>query len=113
MSYKAHLLEEKKVQYDTGVFNHCYEELADFINSECENSNIYNEFGYVKDQWEIPINDFKKMITNIEENFEPEEYIIKDYTVEDCQIIFKHWLNLAEKNRENYTDPDYIYIEWF
>lgn len=113
MGYRAHLLKEKKVQYDIGVFNHHFEELADFISSEIGNSVIYNEYGNVNDQWEIPIDDFKKMITNLEKNFDPKEYIMGDYTAEDCLIIFKDWLNWTEGHRENYTHPDYIYIEWY
>lgn len=113
MSYKAHFLTEKKVKYDSGVFNHCREELANFISSESENSIIYEDNGMLKEQWEIPIDDFKKMLTNLEENFEPKEKVIRDYTAEDCLIIFTRWLKFVEGHRENYTYPDYINIEWF
>ena len=109
MGYRAHFLTEKKVQYDGGVFNlHC-EELANFISSECENAYISDD----KEQWEIPVDDFKKMLTNLEEKFEPTEEVVGDYTVEECLTIFKHWLNWTEEHRENYTYPYYIYIEWF
>lgn len=112
MGYRAHIRTKSIIEYDTGRFNHCIKELSAFIKQQCPNANTLDEWENPTDSWEIPIDEIENMIKNLNYDWEEDEIVFGDYTAEDLIDFFSDAIDY-NKVSENYSFPDFIYIDWF
>lgn len=112
MGYRLHYLTKRITKTEGGYFSHSFAEVAKIISDYCNDAVMYDENGYLLENWEIPRDDFEKMVKDISAEYEPNEILFDDctceYFVDVCKTILK---NTA--NRDDFTYPDWIYIEWF
>ena len=119
MGYRAHIYKKKIVEYGEGIFNHCSQDLADFLyelNNEGDISDypfcIEDENGYLKEDWEIEREWLEDAIKYIKENKNLKDIAFNDYTYGDVITNFEYWLDQSE-NKENFSDSNFVYLTWF
>lgn len=113
MGYTAHVRTESHIKYGTGYFNRCDIQLANFLSCECPSSNIYDDNGYPKSDWEIQTVELQELVDKMEHNWDDTEIIFEDHTAKDIRTILKQWLDTVQNNPNNYDYPDWVNIDWF
>lgn len=61
--------------------------------------------------WEIDKSQLKQVIKELITD-KSDEKIAGDYTARELANMFSSWLKLTD-NKENFSDSDYIYIDWY
>lgn len=119
MGYRVHINKKRIVEYGEGVFNHCSQDLADFLydlKNEMETDYdpfcIDDDFGGLKDEWEINREWFEDAVKYIKENKNLKNIAFNDYTYGDVVTNFEYWLDRSE-NKDNFTYPEWVYLTWF
>lgn len=119
MGYRAHVSKKRVVEYGEGVFNHCTQALSDFIYSlkdEMETDYspfcIDDEWGGIKEEWEIEREWLEKAIEYMKENKNLKDIAFNDYTYGDIITNFEYWLDQSN-NKENFSDSYFVYLTWF
>lgn len=119
MGYRAHVNKKRIVEYGEGVFNHCTQDLADFLydlKNEMETDYdpfcIDDEWGGLKYEWEIEKEWLEGAVVYIKDNKVLSDIAFGDYTYGDVATNFEYWLDQSE-NKDNFTYPDWIYLTWF
>lgn len=119
MGYRAHVNRKRIVEYGKGVFNHCSQDLANFLfDLKDKMETDYNpfclddEWGGLKDEWEIEREWLENAIKYIKENYNLKDNAFNDYTYGDVITNFEYWLDQS-KNKENFSDSDFVYLTWF
>ena len=117
MGFRAHVRTRSLIDYGMEGFNHLQYELAGFITEHCEDSYLYDDNDWCRNDWEINRDQFKEMVKYIEENYEDGEQVLparfgEGYTKENILYIFNAWLEQTE-DQYDFTYPGYIYIDWF
>lgn len=123
MGFRAYLNTERIIKYDDGLFNHCFQDLYDFIiriadEMEEENGTNWSYELYIKeeycdcpkDEWVISKVFLEETIKYLKKRYNPNDIVFDDYTYQDITDTFERWLNLT-KNNVNFRDN--IYINWF
>lgn len=114
MGYRANIRTKSIIEYGSGWFNHYKSELNKFLTEECpsfyDGSDEYSD--YPGESWEVWRNDVENMVENLKANCNPEEEIMGDYTAKELINIFESWLE-ETSNNDNFSHPNYIYIDWF
>ena len=108
MGYKLRQRTKSIIEYDKEKFNGLYEELSMFL-SELD-IKVYKNEDYWK-CWEIERSEVKKIVEYLG-NCEPDKVVLGDYTANDLKKVFENYLAVNEKE-ENFSYPDYIYLDWF
>lgn len=107
MRYKLHQRTKNIVEYtNETLFNHLYNDLFDFLR-ECDVSIYENG-----DNWEIQVSELEKAIEYLG-NCEQDKIVFDKLTAKELKETFEKWIETNEKNKDNFTYPDYIYLDWF
>ena len=120
MGYRAHVSRKRIVEYGEGIFNHCSQKLADFLyelKDEYDETDfnplcIDDEYGGVKDEWEIDREWLEGVVKYIKENKNLKDIAFSDYTYGDVVTNFEYWLDQSA-NKDNFTYPELVYLTWF
>ena len=108
MGYKLRQRTKSIIEYDKEKFNGLYEELSMFL-SELDIKVYKNEDNW--NCWEIERSEVEKVVEYLG-NCEPDKVVLGDYTAKDLKKVFENYLAVND-NEENFSDPEYIYLEWF
>jgi hypothetical protein len=126
MGYRAHVNSKRILGYCEGVFNNCSQDLADFqydLQNEMNETEkeeylfdypfcIDNEFGDLRETWEIEREWLESAVKYIKENKDPEDETFYGYTYKNIIGIFQYWLD-ESKEKDNFSDPSFVYLTWF
>ena len=125
MGYRAHVNKKHIVEYGEGIFNHCSQALADFLydlkiemNETKKEEYLFDypfyiddEYNGMREDWEIEKEWLEKAIKFIKTK--PQNDVAFDsYTYKEVITNFQYWLDETE-NKENFSNPDYVYVSWF
>lgn len=103
---KLHQRTKNIVEYSNEtLFNHLYSDLLDFFK-DCGVSIYENG-----DSWEIQVSELEKAIEYLG-NCEQDKIVFDNWTVKELKETFEKWIKVNE-NEDNFTYPDYIYLDWF
>lgn len=107
MGYRAHICKKKVVEYDEmATFNWTKEELYGFLNEH--GADIIEE----EHSWEMEADSLADAKADILENCKEDEKIgTNGYTVKDVV----EWIDccLEINAGGEFSDVDYVYVEWF
>lgn len=121
MGYRAYVNKKRIVEYGEGVFNYCSQDLADFLyqlkDEMIEDFNycpfaIDDDFGGLKDEWEIEKEWLEGAIKYMKENKKPDDEAFSGYTYRNIIDNFEYWLD-ESKEKDNFSDSDFVYVNWF
>jgi len=119
MGYRAHVNRKKIVEYGEGIFNHCSQDLADFLYElKDEIETDYNpfclddEWGGLKDEWEIEREWLENAVKYIKENYNLKDIAFGDYAYGDIITNFEYWLDQT-CIEDDFSDPSFVYLTWF
>ena len=119
MGYRAHVNSKRIVKYGEGVFNHCSQDLSDFLydlKNEMETDYdpfcIDDEFGGLREDWEIEREWLEEAIEYMKEDKNSEDEAFNGYTYKNIIDNFQYWLD-ESKEKDNFTYPDFVYLTWF
>ena len=126
MGYRAHVNRKRIVEYGEGVFNHCSQDLADFLYDLKDKMNetekeeylfgypffIDDEFGGMREDWEIERKWLEEAVDYIRNNKNPDDEAFNEYTYRNIIDNFEYWLH-ESKEKDNFSDSDFVYINWF
>lgn len=106
MGNKLHQRTKNIVEYSNEtLFTNLNSDLFDFLK-ECD-VNVYGN----EDNWEIQVSELEKAIEYLG-NCEQDKIVFDKYTAKELKKTFEKWIKVNE-NKDNFTYPDYIYLDWF
>lgn len=125
MGYRAHINTKRIIEYKGGDFNHCPQELANFLYDLKDKMNetekeeylfdcpfyIWNDYELLED-WDIEREWLEKAIDYILNNKNLDDEAFNEYTYKNVIDIFEYWLQ-ESKEEDNFSNPDFVYISWF
>ena len=113
MGTKAHIRTESRITYEEVPFSNEMEYLADILDKYSCDNNLYDDSNCLKDQWEIPIENLKKTINGLQNDYEPDDIVFNDWTCQQLTDTFERWINLNKRNESNLDFPNVVQIDWF
>ena len=113
MGTKAHIRTTSRIKYEETPLSNEMEKLADILDKYSCYNNLYDNSGCLKDQWEIPIENLKKTINGLQNDYEPDDVVFNDWTCQQITDTFERWINLNKRNESNLDFPDVVQIDWF
>ena len=119
MGYRAHVNKKRIVEYGEGIFNHCTHALSDFIYSLKDEMKtdyvpfcIDDEWGGIKEDWEIEREWLENAVKYIKENKNLNDTAFNSYSYQNIIDNFNYWLE-ESSNEDNFSDFYYVYLTWF
>lgn len=113
MGYRAHLYTKKIEKLDFGCFNDCCDELQEFLEDRLDCKDFYS---YISDncccEWEIRRSGLVQLVKDLTDLDCEGGEIFEGYDAKRLVEVFETWLRDTE-NKENFTDPDWIYISLY
>jgi hypothetical protein len=113
MGTKAHIRTVSRIKYEEAPFSNEMEKLADILDKYSCDNNLYDDSNCLKDQWEIPVENLKKTINGLQNDYEPDDVVFNDWTCQQITDTFERWINLNKRNESNLDFPDVVQIDWF
>ncbi len=110
MGYRLYCRTRSLISYEGGWFNWQSEEVEKFFQSYCPSLYVSEN----EDAWEIDRQEFHNMLKTLQKlaKDNPNQPIEGlDCTVSDCVDILQKIYDLT-KNKNNYSCPDIIYLDW-
>lgn len=78
---------------------------------ELDYEHFKNEYGEYYKEIEISRDTVYKIINKLSDRFKPNEKIFKDCTTKDIIRILKEMLYIPENAPQNFSNPEYIYLD--
>lgn len=113
MGTRAHIRTVSRIKYEEVPFSNEMEELADILDKYSCDNLLYDESNCLKDEWEISVENLKKVIEGLNQYYEPDEFVFNDWTCQQLTDTFERWINLNKRNESNLDFPDVVQIDWF
>jgi len=107
MDYGAHAYKKRIVEYDSSNFDWQKEKLEKFIRENTKQSYFNDDF------WEIKVEEMENVVRLMKINHKPEDRVVANYTAKEAMDIFQGWIDMVKNNPENYSNPEWITIEWY
>ncbi len=113
MSKQAKIRTKSIVEYKAiPLFNHDCENLFDYLQKHCHiAAYTMQEDYYNVPNWEIRKSELKELIKKLEAKPKPMMESC-GYTAGQLIDMFQSWIDISSKE-ENFSDNDFIYIDWF
>lgn len=114
MGMRAHVRIKNIVEFDyNGAFNYEMDNLCDLLEERgCDTSYTSDEDGNLLNHWELKTDEVKSVINSLKEE-EPTAEMFNGYTARNIIKVLESWVATVEDHPENYSNTDYIDIDWF
>lgn len=113
MGTKAHIRTTSRIKYEETPLSNEMEQLADILDKYSCDNNLYDDSNCLKDEWEIPVENLKKAIEVLNQDYQPDDVVFNDWTCQQLTDTFERWINLNKRNESNLDFPDVVQIDWF
>ena len=113
MGTRAHQRIVSKIKYETQGFSNEMSYVADILDKYSYDNNLYDDLNCLKYEWEIPVENLKKAIEGLNQDYEPDDVVFTDWTCQQLTDTFERWINLNKRNESNLDFPDVVQIDWF
>ncbi len=111
MGYRLHNRTVNKIEYGTGVFNHCCEQINLLIEELCPKAYFNDEETNFASKIEIDKEELKNAIETVKNNIQHFEWLLEskaiNYTAREFVDILEGWLNTSDK------ESGFITLDWF
>ena len=108
MGYRLYVECSRKIDYKGGFFNWAQEEIGDVFRKYCP--SFYEEISDSSAHWEIKRDEFIAMIKSIKDSHSESKIgeIDIDTFIDCCEKLIED-----SKDPAQFTDPEFIYLDWF
>lgn len=108
MGYRLHVESTRKIEYKGRFFNYEEDTIRDIFRKYCP--SFYEEISDSSAHWEITRKDFISMVNTIKTSYDKDTIgdIEKSEFIECCETMLEY-----SNDTTQFTDPEYIYFDWF